>query len=223
MLVLSRRSQEAVVVGVRETVTSDSLRSRSSISRRKSEARLRGRSRRPGASLGGMGTNFNQRAAGRRSVNLAMRPNRGMAFRSMMMKATPLKAAPRRKRPGTTEQAREILLTTKCPSMGGEYEHGHRQRLGPDHLLHRPERGRALNSLIEYFRSQKREQLEKEYNTYNELDNRFFDYQKLALEHYDLNILDVPNNDPSLAFDKKDASRRSLPTRFCSRCSSERF
>jgi len=58
-------------------------------------------------------------------------------------------------------------------------------------------------ALIEYFKSKKREQLQKEYDTYNELDNRFFDYQKLALEHYDLDILDVPNNDPSLAFDKK--------------------
>src|SRR5436190_5552652 len=47
------------------------------------------------------------------------------------------------------------------------------------------------------------ERLEKEHQTYDELDNRFFEYQKLALEYYDLDILDVPNNDPSLAFDKK--------------------
>jgi hypothetical protein len=58
-------------------------------------------------------------------------------------------------------------------------------------------------ALIEYFRSKKRDRSEKEYNTYHELDNRLFDYQKLALEHYDLDILDVPNNEPSLAFDKK--------------------
>jgi hypothetical protein len=58
-------------------------------------------------------------------------------------------------------------------------------------------------ALIEYMKAKKRERLEKEYNTYHELDNRFFDYQKLALEYYDLDILDVPNNDPSLAFDKK--------------------
>ena len=58
-------------------------------------------------------------------------------------------------------------------------------------------------ALIEYFRSKKKDRQEREYNTYHELDNRFFDYQKLALEHYDLDILDVPNNDPSLAFDKK--------------------
>jgi hypothetical protein len=58
-------------------------------------------------------------------------------------------------------------------------------------------------AVIEYLRSKKSERLEKEYKTYDELDNRFFDYQKLALEYYDLDILDVPNNDPSLAFDKK--------------------
>ena len=58
-------------------------------------------------------------------------------------------------------------------------------------------------ALMEYLKVKKRDRLEKEYDTYHELDNRFFDYQKLALEYYDLDILDVPNNDPSLAFDKK--------------------
>jgi len=58
-------------------------------------------------------------------------------------------------------------------------------------------------AVIEYLKSKKHDRLEKEYKTYDELDNRFFDYQKLALEYYDLDILDIPNNDPSLAFDKK--------------------
>lgn len=57
--------------------------------------------------------------------------------------------------------------------------------------------------LLEYWKAKKRERLLKEYKTYDELDNRFFDYQKLALEYYDLDILDIPNSDPSLAFDKK--------------------
>ena len=56
---------------------------------------------------------------------------------------------------------------------------------------------------IAYIKAKKTERLEKEYQTYDELDNRFFEYQKLALEYYDLDMLDVPNNDPSLAFDKK--------------------
>lgn len=58
-------------------------------------------------------------------------------------------------------------------------------------------------ALIAFLQVKKTERLEKEYRTYDELDNRFFEYQKLALEYYDLDILDVPNNDPSLAFDKK--------------------
>src|SRR5271168_2373636 len=58
-------------------------------------------------------------------------------------------------------------------------------------------------AVITYIKVKKTERLEKEYKTYDELDNRFFEYQKLALEYYDLDMLDVPNNDPSLAFDKK--------------------
>jgi hypothetical protein len=58
-------------------------------------------------------------------------------------------------------------------------------------------------AVIAFLQVKKTERLEKEYRTYDELDNRFFEYQKLALEYYDLDILDVPNNDPSLAFDKK--------------------
>jgi len=56
---------------------------------------------------------------------------------------------------------------------------------------------------IAYLKAKKTERLAKEYQTYDELDNRFFEYQKLALEYFDLDMLDVPNNDPSLAFDKK--------------------
>jgi hypothetical protein len=52
-------------------------------------------------------------------------------------------------------------------------------------------------AVVAYIKVKKTERLEKEYQTYDELDNRFFEYQKLALEY------DVPNNDPSLAFDKK--------------------
>ena len=58
-------------------------------------------------------------------------------------------------------------------------------------------------AVIAYIQVKKTERLEKEYQTYDDLDNRFFEYQKLALQYYDLDILDVPNNDPSLAFDKK--------------------
>lgn len=58
-------------------------------------------------------------------------------------------------------------------------------------------------ALMEYFKAKKRDRLANEYKIYDELNNRFFEYQKIALEYYDLDILDVPNSDPSLSFDKK--------------------
>ncbi len=58
-------------------------------------------------------------------------------------------------------------------------------------------------ALIEFLKSKKRDRLANEYKIYDELNNRFFEYQKIALEYYDLDILDVPNDDPSLSFDKK--------------------
>jgi len=58
-------------------------------------------------------------------------------------------------------------------------------------------------AFLEYFKAKKREREAAEYKIYDELDNHFFEYQKIALEYYDLDILDVPNNDPSLSFDKK--------------------
>ncbi len=58
-------------------------------------------------------------------------------------------------------------------------------------------------ALIEFFRARNADRRANEYKIYDELNNRFFEYQKIALEYYDLDILDVPNNDPSLAFDKK--------------------
>lgn len=58
-------------------------------------------------------------------------------------------------------------------------------------------------AVFEYLKAKVTDRQEKEYETYNELDNKLFEYQKLALQYYDLDILDVPNNDPSLAFDKK--------------------
>jgi hypothetical protein len=58
-------------------------------------------------------------------------------------------------------------------------------------------------ALLEFFRAKRRDRLANEYKIYDELNNRFFEYQKIALEYYDLDILDVPNDDPSLSFDKK--------------------
>jgi len=58
-------------------------------------------------------------------------------------------------------------------------------------------------ALIEFLKARKADRRANEYKIYDELSGHFFEYQKIALEYYDLDILDVPNNDPSLAFDKK--------------------
>src|SRR5207302_8534925 len=58
-------------------------------------------------------------------------------------------------------------------------------------------------ALFQYLKAKREDRQEREYQTYNELDNRFFEYQKLALEYYDLDILDVPNIGLSPALDKK--------------------
>ena len=58
-------------------------------------------------------------------------------------------------------------------------------------------------ALIAYLKARETDRLEREYKTYDELDMKFFEYQKLALQYYDLDILEIPNNDPSVGFDKK--------------------
>jgi hypothetical protein len=58
-------------------------------------------------------------------------------------------------------------------------------------------------ALVAYLTTRRKDRQEREYETYDELDTKFFEYQKLALQYYDLDMLDIPNNDPSLAFDKK--------------------
>jgi hypothetical protein len=58
-------------------------------------------------------------------------------------------------------------------------------------------------AVIVYLKTRKTDRLEREYKTYDELDSKFFEYQKLALQYYDLDMLDIPNNDPSVGFDKK--------------------
>jgi hypothetical protein len=47
-------------------------------------------------------------------------------------------------------------------------------------------------AVYEYLKSRKTERQAQEFNVFNELDNRLFEYQKLALLHPDLNILEVP-------------------------------
>jgi hypothetical protein len=58
-------------------------------------------------------------------------------------------------------------------------------------------------AVIEYLKAKKRDRKAHEYKIYDELDTRFFEYQKLALQHYDLDILELPLARPTEALDKK--------------------
>ncbi|MEX5281947.1 hypothetical protein [Nitrospira tepida] len=50
--------------------------------------------------------------------------------------------------------------------------------------------------LIQYFRAVKKEQIDREYGTYNALDEKFLEFQNMCLAHPDLDIFDVPDKTP---------------------------
>jgi hypothetical protein len=56
-------------------------------------------------------------------------------------------------------------------------------------------------ALFGYWRAKQNERREREYKTYDELDNKLLQYQKLALRH-DLELIDVPDLSPALAGDR---------------------
>jgi len=58
-------------------------------------------------------------------------------------------------------------------------------------------------AVYEYLKARKVERLAREYEVFNELDNRLFEYQKLALLHPDLDILDMPRKAHAPAEDRK--------------------
>jgi hypothetical protein len=58
-------------------------------------------------------------------------------------------------------------------------------------------------AVYEYLKARKLERQAQEYKVYNELDNRLFEYQKLALQYPDLDILELPGSNPAPAVDKK--------------------
>jgi hypothetical protein len=58
-------------------------------------------------------------------------------------------------------------------------------------------------AVYEYLKVRKADRQAREYQVYNELDNRLFEYQKLALQYADLDILDLPGKESARAVDKK--------------------
>jgi len=68
-------------------------------------------------------------------------------------------------------------------------------------------------ALLGYLRVQQKEQQEREYRTYDELDNKFLEYQKLALQN-DLELIETPDASLALADDRLRL-RRELVTASC--------
>lgn len=58
-------------------------------------------------------------------------------------------------------------------------------------------------AVYQYLKASWMERQAQEHTVYNELDNRLFEYQKLALQHPDLDILDLPDHHPARLVDKK--------------------
>jgi hypothetical protein len=56
-------------------------------------------------------------------------------------------------------------------------------------------------ALFSYLRAKDKEQKDREYRTYDELDNKFLEYQKLALAH-DLDLIEAPDAGIALAGDR---------------------
>lgn len=57
--------------------------------------------------------------------------------------------------------------------------------------------------VYEFLRARRTLRQAQEFNVFNELDNRLFEYQKLALLHPDLNILEVPGVNLTARVDRK--------------------
>lgn len=68
-------------------------------------------------------------------------------------------------------------------------------------------------ALFGYLRAKRIEQREREYRTYDELDNKFLEYQKLALRH-DLDLIEAPDASPALSSDRLRL-RQELVTASC--------
>ena len=47
--------------------------------------------------------------------------------------------------------------------------------------------------IIVYALNKRRERLDREYGTYNALDEKYVDYLKLCLDNHDLDVADIPN------------------------------
>lgn len=51
-------------------------------------------------------------------------------------------------------------------------------------------------AVFQYVKAKRREQKDREYGTYDELDNKYVDYQRVCLEHPRLDVWDIPDPEP---------------------------
>jgi hypothetical protein len=51
--------------------------------------------------------------------------------------------------------------------------------------------------IYQYWSSKKKEQADREYGTYNALDEKYLEFQRLCLEHPQLDVFDIPDRVPS--------------------------
>jgi hypothetical protein len=58
-------------------------------------------------------------------------------------------------------------------------------------------------AIYQYRRSKLKEQSDREYGTYNALDEKYLDFQKMCFEHPELDIFDIPDAEPRAVTDEE--------------------
>ena len=56
---------------------------------------------------------------------------------------------------------------------------------------------------VQYLRTKRKEKRDREYGTYNALDEKYLEFQKLCLDHPYLNIFDIEDGEPKELNDKQ--------------------
>jgi len=52
--------------------------------------------------------------------------------------------------------------------------------------------------IYQYLRAKRKEQIDREYGTYNALDEKYLEFQKLCFEHPQLDVFDISDSAPSV-------------------------
>lgn len=67
-------------------------------------------------------------------------------------------------------------------------------------------------AFTQYNRTKRKERQDREYGTYNSLDEKYLEFQKLCLEHPYLNIFDIPDEKPRQLDEKQKKEELILLT-----------